>query len=114
MNMGCSLLTERSQSANCCMTAFRIIETQGFLPAETAHLKGFGNPLLRDQSQLAVKRRAARRLDGHGTEADHRVVAGDRTIGFDIDHDVGHVGSAFSRCQQTNVLAPAAHRRVAS
>ena len=76
------------------MTAFGIVELQRLLAGEAADLEGLGNPLVGDRLQPPVERPVEGRLDDDGPEADHRVVARDRAVGFDVHHDVGHSRSS--------------------
>ena len=95
MNMGWPLLTERIQSANCCMTAFGSSNCSVSSRVNPLTARASGIHLLGDRLQPAVERPVQGRLHDDGPEADHRIVAWDRAIGFDIDHDVGHRSPIF-------------------
>ena len=69
---------------------FGVGKLERFLAGESADGERLREPFVGNWLQFAVKRLLERWFDDDGTEADHRVVARYRTIGFDIDHDVAH------------------------
>src|SRR5262245_42910581 len=63
-----------------------VVKLETLVPAEPAHRQGFGDEVARDGLELCIKGPIERRVDDDRSEANHRIVAGYRTVGFDIYH----------------------------
>lgn len=70
--------------------AFRVVEFEALVSCESADSERVRDELFGDRFELPVKRAVQFRFDDHRTEADHRVVARNRTIGFNVNHDIRH------------------------
>src|SRR5262249_4167060 len=68
----------------------RLIKAQALLARKAAHLQGLGLPGLGDGPQARVKGLIEWGPHKHGTEANHAVIAGDGTVRFHADHEIGH------------------------
>jgi hypothetical protein len=57
----------------------------------SADREGVWNPGLGNRFQLAVEAAGQTGFDDHRAERDHRIISGDRAVGFGIHHDEGHI-----------------------
>src|SRR5262245_40003631 len=67
-----------------------IVEGERLFARETRDRERLRDPLVGDRLELAVEGLVQARFHEHGAERDHAVVAGNRSVGFYIDHHVSH------------------------
>ena len=83
---------------------FLSFEFQAFFPRESADGERVRHEAIGNRFELSVERPIQFGFDDHGTEADHRVIAWDRTIRFNVDHYVRYVEIPLKKSGPDSIL----------
>src|SRR5262245_4852032 len=87
---GATLDVACNPARECFHDALRIIEGQRLCAREAGDCQRLRDPLLGNRLKAAIEARLQYVAYQHSAEADHAVVAGDRTVRLHVHHHIGH------------------------